>query len=109
MLINVFAGWCEPCRYELPALASVAPRLEREGVDVVGIDQAESAAQVERVTQVFDLRYPTYIDVDRSTQTMLGARIIPTTIVVDRNAVVRYEHAGPLDASGFLAAAGAAQ
>jgi thiol-disulfide isomerase/thioredoxin len=103
LLVNVFATWCPPCRSETPALADAAPRLERAGVDVVGIDQAESSSQVERFADEYGLRYPLYIDDTNATKVSLDARIIPTTVLVDRQGVVRVIHVGPLDASEFLA------
>jgi cytochrome c biogenesis protein CcmG/thiol:disulfide interchange protein DsbE len=104
MLIDVFASWCPPCRAELGALAEIAPRLKNAGIDVVGVDQEESAAQVRAVEQAYGISYPIYID-DGSAKSALGARIIPTTIFVDKHDVVRFVHAGPLNASQLLALA----
>jgi thiol-disulfide isomerase/thioredoxin len=110
LLVNVFATWCPPCRSETPALADAAPRLKRAGIDVVGIDQSESGPQVQRFAQEFDLHYPLYIDDNDSTKYSLGARIIPTTVIVDSHGVVRFVHVGPLDMSEFLSlAAGASK
>jgi thiol-disulfide isomerase/thioredoxin len=103
LLVNVFATWCPPCRSETPALADVAPRLERAGVDVVGVDQAESSSQVERFADEYGLRYPLYIDGTNATKATLDARVIPTTVLIDRHGVVRAIHVGPLDSSEFLA------
>jgi cytochrome c biogenesis protein CcmG, thiol:disulfide interchange protein DsbE len=103
LLVNVFATWCPPCQSETPALADVAPRLQRAGIDVVGIDQAESSSQVERFADQYGLRYPLYIDGSNATKASLDARIIPTTVLVDRRGIVRAIHVGPLDSSEFLA------
>jgi hypothetical protein len=67
-------------------------------VDVVGVDQQESAVQVERFAREFALRYPIYIDESGVTHDVLGARMIPNTIYVDARGVIRWQHAGPLSA-----------
>lgn len=103
LLVNVFATWCPPCQLETSALAVIAPHLERSGIDVVGVDQAESTTQVERFANQYGLRYPLYIDDTNATKASLDARIIPTTVLIDRNGVVRAIHVGPLDTSEFLA------
>ena len=103
LLVNVFATWCGPCRSEMPAFARLAPALERDGVDVVGIDQSESPGAVSQFATDFSLRYPLYIDANRSTATSLDARVIPTTIALDGSGVVRAIHVGPLDGPDLVA------
>lgn len=97
-IINVFATWCPPCRAEAPAFAALAAHLKTKGVDVVGIDQQEGAAQVSRFMQDFRVGYPVYIDSGSVTHDLLGARVIPTTIYVDESGIIRWEHSGPLSA-----------
>ena len=103
LLINVFATWCEPCQAETPFLASAAPRLQREGIDVVGVDQAEPPQSVARFVQSFGVAYPTYVDPNRWSPLSLDARVIPTTILVGSDDVVKTIHVGPLDEAGLLA------
>jgi thiol-disulfide isomerase/thioredoxin len=105
LLIDVFATWCPPCRDELAALALIAPRLERSGVDVAGIDQAESPVQVEAAVRAYGIRYPVYIDPGDDSSWVSTARVIPTTILLDGRGVVRFVHAGPLTGQQILAIA----
>lgn len=103
-VINIFATWCPPCREETPGFAAAAPRLQARGIDVVAIDQEESPAAVSRFAKRFALPYPVYIDTSGVTHDLLGARIIPTTILVNRDGVIVWEHAGPLTQAELLAA-----
>lgn len=100
-VINVFATWCMPCRMETPQLAVLAKALQARGVDVVGIDQQEAAAQVDRFRTDFSLRYPLYIDGGNLTHTVLGARVIPETLYVDAGGIIRWVHEGPLSDREF--------
>jgi thiol-disulfide isomerase/thioredoxin len=104
-LINVFTSWCTPCRDEFPELSKAAPALRARGIDVVGIDQAESAASVRSVSARYDLRYPMFLDSELVSQHRLGARVIPETVSVDPAGIVRSIHSGPLDEAGFIALA----
>jgi thiol-disulfide isomerase/thioredoxin len=104
-LINVFATWCPPCRAETPLLTAAARDLQKRGVEIVAIDQQESASQVARFAQEFHLPYPVYIDDSGVTHQLLGARIIPMTIYVDSSGLITWEHAGPLDVDDLRAVA----
>lgn len=107
MVINVFATWCGPCREEAPEFAAAAARLRARGIDVVGIDQQENGAQVATFARDFHLRYPLYVDSAGITHSVLGARIIPTTLYVDASGVIRWQHAGPLTERALLQIASA--
>jgi cytochrome c biogenesis protein CcmG, thiol:disulfide interchange protein DsbE len=102
MLINVFATWCPSCQAETPMLVSFAPSLQRAGVDIVGVDQAESIPQVRRFTSTLAVPYPVYVDQNQTTKITLDARVIPTTLLVDRRDIVRFIYSGPLDSSELL-------
>jgi thiol-disulfide isomerase/thioredoxin len=103
-LINVFATWCTPCREETPGFAAVAGALRARGIRVVAIDQEESAPSVWQFVKQFALPYPVYIDTSGVTHDVLGARVIPTTILVNRSGVIVWEHAGPLTQAELLGA-----
>jgi thiol-disulfide isomerase/thioredoxin len=106
LLINIFATWCTPCRAETPFLNAAAPRLERDGIDVVGVDQAEPAHSVASFIRAYGVRYPTYIDPNRWSPLSLDARVIPTTLLVGRDNVVKAIHVGPLNESELVAMTG---
>lgn len=103
--INVFATWCSPCRMETPDIVHLAKVLSARGVQFVGIDQQESGAQVQRFRDEFGVRYPVYIDETNLTHVVLGARMIPETVFVDADGVIRWMHEGPLDAADVEAIA----
>jgi thiol-disulfide isomerase/thioredoxin len=104
-LINVFATWCGPCREETPAFARAARKLQKRGFEVVGIDQEESAARVLEFAQDFHVPYDLYIDNDGITKSVLGARMIPTTILVGSDGRIRWIHPGPIDPQTLMALA----
>lgn len=101
-IINIFATWCTECIAEMPDLSAAARTLRKRGIDVIGIDQEESAAQVEQFARRYGLSYPLYIDDDGITHAALGARYIPTTIVVAADGTILAEHVGPLTQNDFL-------
>lgn len=106
VVYNVFATWCGPCNQELPQVVRAAAILSRRGVAVVGIDQGESAGQIERFAAANGVRFPLLIDSRRITTSRLNARVIPETLVV-RDEVVRNIIVGPATTAQLLADVGA--
>lgn len=90
-------------------LAAAAQRLSKDGIDLVGVDQAEPVQNVARFLETYRVAYPTYIDATRSSVLSLDARMIPTTVLVGSDNVVKAIHIGPLDESDLLAMTGSAQ
>lgn len=99
---NVFTTWCPSCREELPAFADMARKLQRRGVKVYGIDQGESPETVRAFTQANALPFETVLDSDRTSNSVLGANMIPTTVIV-RDGVVVATWSGPLSPAGLTA------
>jgi len=95
-VINVFTTWCPVCRLEEPSLAALAKTLGARGVEVIGIDQQESPEQVAHFRDQFALSFPLYIDAENLTHTLLGARVIPETVYVSADGVIRWIRQGPL-------------
>ena len=96
VVYNVFTTWCPSCRAETPALARAAATLRKHGIEMIGIDQGEPASAVSAFAVEFRLGYPIVVDPDRQTNALLGARVIPETIIV-RDGVVRAISVGPLE------------
>lgn len=81
---------------EMPDLTLAAERLRARGVEVIGVDQEESATRVESFAREFGVTYPIYIDPNGALRRMVGSRFIPTTIYIDGNGRIRWIHPGPL-------------
>ena len=90
LIINVWASWCGPCRAEMGSLERLSRRFGGKQFNIIGIstdDHASAAAAFIRQTQVtFDNYHDRHLLLER----MLGADMIPLTVLVDaRGRVVR--------------------
>jgi thiol-disulfide isomerase/thioredoxin len=94
--VNVFATWCPPCQAEAPALSSFARTGRAQGIDVIGVDQQESADAVRRFRAAYHADYPMLIDMGWTSKDVLGARDIPRSVVVDAHGIVRAAFTGPM-------------
>jgi len=86
VLLNLWATWCGPCRSEMPSLDRLQAMHRDDGLAVitVSIDDGGSTA-VRRFFDQSGIRsLSPYLDANGKTSSALGARSIPTTLLIDR-------------------------
>ena len=85
LIINVWASWCAPCRAEMGSLDRLARRYGGKQFNVIGIstdDDGNAAAAFIRKSKV---SFVNYLDSKVFLENMLGANMIPLTVLVDAN------------------------
>lgn len=97
LVLNFWASWCEPCKDEMPALASVAAALGNE-VRFIGItfndDPADSRAFLRDEVSV---PWDNYVDANgQDLFRALAVRGTPSTVLVDAAGTVVHRHGGPI-------------
>ncbi len=88
VVVNVWGSWCPPCIAEAPALQRVWEQTESRGVQFVGIDTRDGAAQARAHQRKFGVTYPSVFDDDGRVllafRGTLPPTAIPSTLVLDR-------------------------
>ncbi len=87
LVINFWASWCAPCRAEAPTLQRLWLDLQARGVVFLGVDQADTTDHALAFLREFGVSYPNGPD-DGFVQAF-GVQSLPTTILVDRNGLIR--------------------
>jgi cytochrome c biogenesis protein CcmG, thiol:disulfide interchange protein DsbE len=94
-VINFFASWCLPCKAEHPLLFALG---KDYGVPVYGIAFKDRPADTAKYIQELGSPYAK-IGLDESGRTGLdfGLMGVPETFILDKDGVVRYRLAMPID------------
>ena len=84
VILNFWATWCPPCRAEMPELEALWQRYKDDGLLLIGVDQGENAATVERFARgVVATTFPLLLDTNQAVGRAYGVRALPTTVFID--------------------------
>lgn len=108
VLVNLWATWCGPCRFETPYLESVYKEYQDRGLRIAGIS-VDSRASLEAV-QAFladnGVTYDILLDPDMISTDVFAAIGLPASFLIDSQGVIVFTRLGPIleDDPEFLAA-----
>lgn len=92
-LVNFFASWCVPCRYEHPLLVSLKAR----GITVLGIAYKDAPESTKAFLQ---REGDPYASIGQDPTGRLGLELgiagVPETFVIDENGKILALHRGPI-------------
>lgn len=98
IILNFWATWCGPCRAEMPALQATYERYG-ENLLVVGVDQGEERAVVEKFLNELGITFPVLMDGDMTVGREYRILGLPTTFFIDSQGIIRRVHAGEINSA----------
>jgi len=95
IVVNLWASWCGPCRFEFPHFQRAAAA-EGKRVAFLGIDVEDSDDAAATFLEEAPVPYPSYTDPDKAISDSLGASLgLPDTAFYDRRGELVYLKQGP--------------
>lgn len=102
LVVDIWGSWCPPCRAEIPHLNSLYEAYKDKGLEIVGVafeesgDRASAIRGLNRFIAEYQMKYPVLYggtpsgsDVRRAFPNLTDFGGFPTTIVIDRQGIVR--------------------
>ncbi len=103
-VVNVWASWCGPCRYEFPTLQKLSAQYGKQ-VAFLGVNSQDSDARAKELLEEAPVPYPSYSDSGQDITDAIGAgRGLPDTAFYRRDGSLCYLKAGPFAEGAELAA-----
>jgi thiol-disulfide isomerase/thioredoxin len=94
VVVNQWASWCDPCRFEFPFFASAARR-HRSEIAFLGIDMQDSKGDAKEFLEELPVPFPSIFDPDAGYISSIGGgRASPTTVFIDAKGEVVNVHPG---------------
>jgi cytochrome c biogenesis protein CcmG/thiol:disulfide interchange protein DsbE len=103
IVVNDWASWCGPCRFEFPFLQSQASKNAKQ-IAFLGVDSDDSSGSAKTFLGELPLPYPSYSDPDKSIRQELHGIGYPATVFYDKAGNVVYTHQGQYRSEADLAA-----
>ena len=100
VLVNFWATWCEPCRYEMPSMQRLRAMLAGKPFEVLAVNVDEPEIRVRRFVTETNLDLPVLLDVNKTVTRAWSVRVMPTTFLVGLDGRIRYRVLGDLDWTG---------
>jgi thiol-disulfide isomerase/thioredoxin len=96
VLIDFWATWCQPCKKEMPGYQKLLDRYGSRGFVVIGFkfDTMRDMEEPLQFASKIGVRYPLAVATDDVKQKFGGVEGLPTTMLYDRQGILRTKAIG---------------
>jgi thiol-disulfide isomerase/thioredoxin len=96
VMINFWASWCGPCRQEMPLLDNIYKQYKDMGFVLLGVNVEPDSHDANAWLKKTPVSYPILYDPRSQVSQLYRVQAMPTTVIIDRQGVVRFVHNGYL-------------
>lgn len=93
-VLDFWASWCAPCIQAMPELISAVEGFDKDKVQLVGINQGQSAQIISNFMKRKEWEFDVALDLDQSIGAKFGVSSIPHTIILDQQGKVAHIQIG---------------
>ena len=95
VLLNVWATWCGPCRFETPELLALHKKYEAKGFKVIGVSVDDTGLDgVKQFVTENKMTYPIAVDADGRIANLLRTTVLPTSLIIGRDGRIVWRKVG---------------
>lgn len=95
VILNFWATWCGPCRYETPFLQSAYEESAKDGVIVIAINTQDGFENASSYARMYNLTFTIPVDITGTVARQFGVYGMPTTFMIDEEGVITSIKIGP--------------
>jgi peroxiredoxin len=87
VIVNIWASWCKPCQYEMPALQKIHEKYSDQGLVLLAVNNTyqDNYSNVVDFVSANNLTFPILMDLDGNVSKLYQVQALPSTFFIDRN------------------------
>jgi thiol-disulfide isomerase/thioredoxin len=92
--VDFWASWCGPCVQSFPFMNSLEREFKEKGLQILAINMDESLSDAQNFLKQHAAKFTVLTDTTQQCAQALEVKAMPSSYLIDRNGVIRYEHLG---------------
>jgi thiol-disulfide isomerase/thioredoxin len=92
--VDFWASWCGPCVQSFPFMNGLDHEFKGKGLQIVAINMDENPADAQQFLGQHPAKFTVLADTNQQCAKAFEVKAMPSSYLIDRNGVVRYEHLG---------------
>lgn len=90
VMVNVWASWCKPCQYEMPAMQTIYDKYSESGLVILAVNNTYQDNYSDVVNFVADnnLTFPVLLDRTGEVSKLYQVQALPSTYFIDQNGII---------------------
>jgi peroxiredoxin len=97
VIVNFWATWCPPCRFELPSMEKAYQILKKQDVVMLGINVGEDADTIFSFTADYPVSFPLLLDKEATVIKQYPVIGLPTSYIINPKGQLVYRVIGTRD------------
>jgi len=91
VVLNLWASWCLPCRYEMPIIEKVFQKYKDAGLIVIGLNltSQDSVSDIRAFVEELGLTFPIVLDRNGAVSERYQLLGLPSTFFIDQKGIIR--------------------
>ena len=89
VLLNFWASWCGPCRYEMPFIQEIYEEWSGKGLIILAVNLQENPSQVKEFVESFGFSFPVLLATNQEVSLAYNIRGIPATFFIDKDGIIQ--------------------
>ncbi len=88
VLLNFWASWCFPCRYEMPHFQTLYDRFRDQGLEVVAVAAYDKLEDARAFQERYRFTYTLLFDADQAAIQAFDVKTVPQTFLIGRDGLL---------------------
>lgn len=87
VIVNIWASWCKPCQYEMPALQKIHEKYKDQGLILLAVNNTyqDNYSNVVDFVSKNNLTFPILLDMGGNVSQQYKVQALPSTFFIDKS------------------------